>query len=201
MVLFEQIGWNPIPATRKALNMVEVIAGLVPARCVLFRFFFWFKPCLITNRIHVCYTWSHLPSIYPSHVSIYIYIAAPWILWVIVISMFGWSSRKWEIPTANLHPFWMIVQKDFTAGTSSNLRRFGKTRGLFLLATSAKGPQTTSSKDYTRKVSCETVSCFSDAIDIELGHQADATVQANSDATKGSPKDQTMSSWRYPLVI
>jgi hypothetical protein len=20
-------------------------------------FFFWFKPCLITNRIHVCYTW------------------------------------------------------------------------------------------------------------------------------------------------
>jgi hypothetical protein len=39
MVLFEQIGWNPIPATRQALNMVEVIAGLVPERCFLFRFF------------------------------------------------------------------------------------------------------------------------------------------------------------------
>ena len=53
-----------------------------------------------THRIHVCYIWWHLPSIYPSHVSIN--IPAPWIRHGIAINKYGF------------HKLWLITYGYYT---------------------------------------------------------------------------------------
>ena len=50
--------------------------------------------CVMSHRIHVCYIWCHLPSIYPLYVSIN--IPAPWILWMCSYHSCRNASKCWR---------------------------------------------------------------------------------------------------------
>ena len=60
--VFGQLGCKTWVSSNPSVRTLKLRVG------IHFRFRKWYTQ---THRIHVCYIWWHLPSIYPSHVSIY----------------------------------------------------------------------------------------------------------------------------------